>query len=568
MELQSAGKSTNRYVAIPDSHRVPYRDAEYQAPMDPGETVCVSVYARANPDATRPGDVVAEALVPPRQRRHLDDKEFAANFAASPADLARVAEFARAHGLTVLATHPLARLVQLVGPASTVADAFQVTLAHYSYRDRHGRRCSYRGREGAVHVPAELDGIVTAVVGLDDRPVGAGLLARRASDAPSMAADSDGAPALPAGTFLPTALDRCYDFPADTDGTNQCIAVLAFNGGTEPGVPSGGYRREALETYFEKVLGQPTPDIVDMVAHGPGNEPGSGDPQAQENGDSTDEIMLDLQVVGALAPKAKIVVYFTVFTEQGWLDAMNLIITDRIHRPSVISCSYGNPEDVPGSAWTAMAIRQVDQAFAVAASRGITVCCASGDDGSRDQGSDLRAHADFPASSPFVLGVGGTRLVADDGQILGETAWNDGPGSATGGGISSFFPVPPWQVDAGVPSSANPPHRRGRGVPDVAALADPRTGILVIGVNGERMHVIGGTSAAAPLWAALIARISQALGARVGLLNPILYTKLGGHVLRDITEGDNGVYSAGTGWDPCTGLGSPRGTQLLNGLRA
>jgi kumamolisin len=165
-----------------------------------------------------------------------------------------------------------------------------------------------------------------------------------------------------------------------------------------------------------------------------------------------------------------------------------------------------------------------------------------------------------------VLACGGTTLQADpeSGTISAETVWNSGAsGGATGGGVSDTFPLPDWQSTAGVPDG-------GRGVPDVAAVADPATGYRVL-VDGTSA-VYGGTSAVAPLWAALIARLAQATGTRFGLLNAQLYQGVspGAPVdgFRDITEGSNGAYSAGPGWDPCTGLGSPDGAALLARLQS
>jgi kumamolisin len=277
---------------------------------------------------------------------------------------------------------------------------------------------------------------------------------------------------------------------------------------------------------------------------------------------------LDLCVVGSLAPKAKIAVYFTEFTEQGWVDAISAAVTDTANDPSVISISYGNPEDdARRGLWTAMAVTQVNRAFQLAAAAERTICCAAGDDGSADERGTNAVHADFPASSPWVLGCGGTRLESANNAITREVVWNDladGNG-ATGGGVSKIFPVPVWQQGANVPPARGTQHT-GRGVPDVAACADPETPFVVVSPNG-RLGGVGGTSAAAPLWSALIARLNQALGVRVGYLNPLLYSKLSSGVLRDITEGNNGAYNAGPGWDPCTGLGVPGATTLLNGLQ-
>jgi kumamolisin len=205
---------------------------------------------------------------------------------------------------------------------------------------------------------------------------------------------------------------------------------------------------------------------------------------------------------------------------------------------------------------------QFDQAFQSAAMLGITVCCASGDNGSSDGVNDRRAHVDFPASSPHVVACGGTRVEVKDGAISSEVVWNAGAtGGATGGGISDVFPPPSWQSKAKVPPSANPGHRQGRGVPDVAADADPATGYQVR-VDGTDA-VFGGTSAVAPLLAALVARINQGLGTSTGFLNSVFYGASGRTAFHDITKGANGAYRAAKGWDPCTGLGSPDGTKLL-----
>jgi len=166
-----------------------------------------------------------------------------------------------------------------------------------------------------------------------------------------------------------------------------------------------------------------------------------------------------------------------------------------------------------------------------------------------------------------VLGCGGTRLETAGG-VFRETVWNDGPGSAGGGGVSRLFTVPNYQTSVPLPRSANPGHRAGRVVPDVSGVADPETGFIIVGPSGDFEGPIGGTSATAPLWAALIARVNQAIGRPVGFLNPILYKFMASGVLRDITTGDNGMYAAGVGYDACTGLGSIDGVQLLQAFAA
>jgi kumamolisin len=233
----------------------------------------------------------------------------------------------------------------------------------------------------------------------------------------------------------------------------------------------------------------------------------------------------------------------------------NIVLTNQ---PTVIWISWGSSED----SWTSQGRDAMNQAFQAAAAVGISVFAAAGDNGSSDGVQDQQAHVDFPAASPLVVGCGGTSVQTARSQITSETVWNDGAGGgATGGGVSDIAQVPPFQQSIH-PISANPPNNPGRGVPDVAGNADPDTGYDVL-VDGNSM-VIGGTSAVAPLWAALIALIQQETGHSVAPLLPALYGA--STAFHDITQGNNGAYSAGPGWDACTGLGSPVGTALLAAL--
>jgi kumamolisin len=271
------------------------------------------------------------------------------------------------------------------------------------------------------------------------------------------------------------------------------------------------------------------------------------------------EVDLDIEVAGAIAPEARIVVYFAPNTDQGFLDAVTTAVHDTTNAPSVISISWGGPE----VDWTAQAMLSMDQAFQEAAAAGVTVCCAAGDNGSSDGVQDGQPHVDFPASSPFALGCGGTKLLSSGVTIVSEVVWSDPGDGATGGGVSQQFALPSWQANAGVPPSPKAGFK-GRGVPDVAGDASPTTGYTVI-VDGLTT-VVGGTSAVAPLWAGLCALINQRMGKPVGYLNPVLYPLTGKGPFHDITQGTNGAYSAGPGWDPCTGLGTPDGTKLMNAL--
>jgi kumamolisin len=539
----------DRLVPLALSERHLPAGAEVAGDINPDEKLGVTVYVRPRPGHPELPD---PETIDPLQAQPVSDEDFASAYGADQADIDKVVRFARRHKLTVKDSDPLKRSVMLEGSAASLQAAFGVQLKRY----RRGAE-EFRGRVGPVNVPEDLHDVIESVFGLDDRRVGQPRL-RRSWRLPSRVTLSTAhATGLPPNTYLPPAVANMYRFPPGTDGSGECVAILNFN---EPD-NHGGYSAEALAVYFEQVLGIPVPDISDVVVHGQGNDPGSDD--GSDPWDTSGEVMLDVQMVGGCAPKAKIIMYFTQFTEQGWVDAINAIITDTANRPTVISVSYGNPEDDPRSAWTAAAIQKVNEAFRAAAARGITICCAAGDDGSRDQAGDGFAHADFPASSPYVLGCGGTRVIAPNGVIVQEVVWNDGPGSATGGGVSKLFPLPSYQRFAGVPPSVNPDHRTGRGVPDVSGVADPETGVVIMTLDGQHLAVIGGTSATAPMWSALIARLNQAVQRPLGFANPTIYRLLHYGVLRDITQGTNGAYHAGPGWDACTGVGSPDGVNLL-----
>jgi kumamolisin len=565
---------TSNTVVLPGSNRPARANVRVVGKSDESKRITVSIYARPNPHGSAQAASSLKGLSAslPGQRHYLTDQEFGASFGADQEELNKIAQWAKASGLEMVDSSARTRRVRVRGTIAAINDAFGTELMEYEHPG-HGR---YRGRQGNLHVPADLVGIVEGVFGLDNRRLGRARF-RRANVVPHTPAAQNGGArrgnngSLPPnpfpGTFYPPQLAQLYSFPPDLDGSGQNVAIFAFNGASE-GDPRGGYKLSVLKTYFEQILGGTTPDITNVVVQGPGNDPGPDTQASGNNGDATGEVLLDMCVVGAMAPGAKIFMYFTEFTSQGWVDALHDAIAGD-NDISVISISYGNPEDDPQGAWTAMGVKVVNQAFEAAIAKGITICCASGDDGSSDQ-VRIGAHVDFPASSPFVLGVGGTKLVASNSstpRIASETVWNEtlqGEGS-TGGGISAVFTKPSYQDGADVPPSANPPHKIGRGVPDVCADADPETGVIRVKIDGK-IEPIGGTSAAAPLWAALIARLNQGLKARCGFLNEVLYTKLANNVLNDITSGNNGAYAARPGWDACTGLGSPDGEKLLQAL--
>ncbi|UYB51035.1 S53 family peptidase [Xanthomonas sp. AM6] len=456
----------------------------------------------------------------------LSREAFASRFAADAEDLRAVEAFAAQHGLCVEQTLAHAGVMILEGSVQQFDRAFQVDLRDYRNDDLR-----YRGRTGAVSVPAALHGVVSAVLGLDDRPQARMLPHARAQDVTA----SPGA-AAPVARYTPPQLAELYGFP-EHDGTGQCIGIIALG---------GGYAREQLAAYFAE-LGLPMPQIVDVLLAGARNRP-SG--QARK---ADVEVQMDVQIAGAIAPGAKLLVYFAPNTDNGFLEAIVSAIHDRVHAPDVIAISWGFTETL----WTAQSREAYNRALQAAALLGVTVCIASGDDGASDGQPGLNVC--FPASSPFVLACGGTRLQVD-AQAAHEQAW-----SGTGGGQSRVFARPRWQQGLalhGTQAAAQPLNMRG--VPDVAANADAETGYYVH-IDG-RPAVMGGTSAAAPLWAALLARIYGMNGGRRLFLPPRLYAVA--DACRDIVGGSNGGFRAGPGWDACTGLGVPDGGRIAAALGA
>lgn len=504
---------------------------------DPHEVIEVSVVLKPRkpiPDAIESGKRL------PSERKYRTREDYAKEYGADPTVMETVMEFAHAHQLTVIKASVARRTIELSGTVQAMSEAFGVFLGLY---EREGER--FRGRRGAVHVASEFAKDVAGVFGLDNRRQARPFIKRghqRVRKAEALNSTSYFAPRV-------ASLYQCDGLQATGEG--ETIAILEFG---------GGYTTQDLQTYFATVSPNQMPVVKAISVGGHSNRPGVDQ-------DSDGEVALDIEVAGAIAPNATIAVYFSTFTEKGWTDAITSAIHDADLKPSVISISWGWEEGL--GIWSQQAMDVVSAHFQDAANLGVTVCAAAGDNGSSDGNRDGLAHCDFPASSPFALACGGTKLTGTD-RIISETVWNDGDGSAGGGGVSDYFDpaTAPWQVNANVPPSINPPGtKRGRGVPDVASNADPESGFKIY--VGGAWQVIGGTSAAAPLWAAVIALLNQKLGPghEVGYLNPVLYTTLGpAKVLRDITQGNIGGYSAKVGWDCCTGWGSPVGVNLLQAL--
>lgn len=502
--------------AIQGSERVPVKGGRVAGAVADEETIDVTVRVRATSDglAARGADAVP-----------MTRAELAQRHSASPEDLRAIEAFAHAHGLTVLDASPHERAVRLRGPARAMQDAFGVLLE----RVEHPRGGTFRQRTGPVRVPGHLAEIVTGVFGLDDRPQAHPQLRFRSRTA-GASSPTAAATQFP-GTFTPPQIAQVYDFPGEMDGQGQTIALIELG---------GGYRTTDLDEYAAG-LGLPPFQVVAISVDGGQNAPGV-DPG------SDGEVALDIEVAAGVAPRATIAVYFAPNSDRGFIDALSAAVHDSQRAPGVISISWGHAED----SWTLQARTAFDEVLQEAAAIGVPVFVAAGDNGASDD--EPGDHVDYPASSPYAIGCGGTRLAAAQSVRSAETVWNDldQQGGATGGGFSAIYSAPAFQA----PSIGG---QSMRGVPDLAANADPDTGYLVrLGGTDE---VIGGTSAVAPLLAGLTALCNQQAGHGPGALLSKLYAAGSpSSAYFDVVQGNNGGFNAGPGWDACSGLGVPSGT--------
>jgi kumamolisin len=547
------------YQRLEKSERYRSPDARFLGPADPNESFEVTIVLRRRPDGEKPPDFNDFAKEKMFSRKRPSAEEFAEKYGAAPEELERVAAFARAQGLRVVATNAAHRTAVVSGTAAQMSRAFAVDLGRYERTGRHGRFAkpvteTYRGREGYVSVPEEIAPLVVGVFGLDNRNI-----TKR-----SLTGD-------PPGTTTVTVPEvrSLYNFPTNS-AAGETIAIFS----------EGGYALSDIEKYFSN-LGMPTPTITDIAVDA-------------SNGSADIETTQDICIAGSAAPGAAIAVYFTTYDQKGWVDLINRVVSPEPGDPncSVLSNSFyvSNGDDAATLAAEGISvawIEAVSAAFQDAATMGVTICIASGDTGAQSKVGDGKAHVQYPVSDPWVLGCGGTTVGAISGDSFEEYVWNDTfvigsftSTGATGGGVSDYFPLPSYQSSAGVPVSLNTGNR-GRGVPDVAADASPNSGYYPI--YCENASLFGypnpfagnGTSASAPLNAGLIAVLNAALGARIGYLNPTLYA-LGNTVVRDIfgppgpaNNSLGGVtgYPAGHGWNACTGWGVINGQELLSALK-
>ena len=552
----------NELPRVPGSRKI-----GIPSPDDPIE---IAVHLRCNPASNGLPSIEELAAQPLHKRKYLSEQEFETLYGASRDDIDNVKTFAHKHHLEVAGVNVSQRIITLNGTVNSCSSAFGIHFGFFKHPDY-----TFRAHEGQIKIPRELSDSVEGIFGLDDMPAAKPfvVLPHLETGTPENSL---------AGKFYPMQLARLYRFPTNATGKGQSIAIIEMG---------GGYVRKHLNHYFEKVLKMPVPKITDVPVAGGENKPFTGrlDKNSSETlaaYSATAEVYLDIEVAGAVANGAELVVYFAPNTPKGFFQAVKQAVHDPEHNNTVISISWGKEECLwQGDMSLTNAFNQVLHEAAV---KGITVCAASGDFGSSDDihDPDGKAHVNFPASSPFVLTCGGTHLTVENDTIKQETVWKyhvdkltvenvDIPINMTtssGGGVSEIFECPSYQVKAGVqPKSVNPGEKSGRGLPDVAGNADRRSG-YIIQIN-DLLVPSGGTSAVAPLYAALIALINEKLNTTVGFINPFLYQA--GEtmdIFHDITVGDNitapaGGYTAVQGWDACTGWGSIHGENLLKALQ-
>jgi len=559
------------HVELKGSERHAPPGAKHLGAAPPHERFSVSIVVRRRTDGPPKPGFDFYAKTPPALRRRHAEADFAAKYGASQADLDAVTQFAQAQGLAIVDASAARRTVIASGTVAQMEQAFGVTLQRYEHTHAPGGTLSkpvtesYRGHEGAVHIPQALSGVVVGVFGLDNRNI-----TKRNS------ADPSGT-----GTLTVPEVVKAYGFPTNS-AAGQTIAIFSEGGYDTTTGPTGDIPKyyAALPSAYK------VPTIVPVTIDA-------------SNGSADIETTQDICISSTVAQGATIAVYFTTYDEKGWWDAITRVLTPSpgdlpagVAPASVLSNSFyvANADD-PTSLGTSVSwVEAVSEAFQDAALQGVTVCIASGDTGSDSKVGDGKAHVQYPASDPWVLCCGGTTVgpISSSGTFE-EYVWNDTftingfpAAGATGGGVSYFFPLPSYQEGAGVPASANGDGQVGRGVPDVAANASWNSGYYPVycinasSVGYPNPYPGNGTSVAAPLYAGLVAVLNAALGERVGFLNPLLY-QLGSAVCRAInppagsptSNAFNGApgYTAGAGWDACTGLGVINGKALLAALQ-
>lgn len=482
-------------------------------------------------------------------------------YSAAPHDLNQVEIALEAYGLQIIKSDPAHRVIIAAGRPAQFEVLFQTSFHYAPHID--GNYYHYM-EESNIVLPDEIKGLVVGILGHDTRQ------RHRRHNTFSTQLEKQYKDSV-----TPSEVAKAYNFPTTSLGEGQTIAILELG---------GGYQTKALQHYFSEMGIESIPNIRRFTVDGAQNN---------TSAPATEEIYLDIEIIASIARKADIQVWFTneKLGIKGIVDGIQQIISHNSHNIGnlVISYSWGGPEISPHGA-PSYSLTPINEALKDAASMGVTICASAGDHGSNCGFQKMNGHPPYDpklayvesfASNPHALACGGTTLhLNDDSTIKSEVVWNDGNNWGTGGGVSAVYAVPAYQSGAGLdPKTINDGHAAGRGVPDVCGNADPKTGYLVSQpalFGTQQIRPVGGTSAVAPLWAALIAimngTVQKELKRPIGFINPLLY-KLERSAFNDITEGNNGTYEnkgyeAAEGWDQCTGLGSPNGTEILNQILA
>ena len=471
------------------------------------------------------------------------------------------------------------RLVVLKGKVKDLEEAFSTNVIYRGLpaflRNLLSKMNYISQSKGSYSIPDELTEYVEDVIGLHNFP-----LFRSGKFPPGPDEEEEYADAMTDDDFSQVRSEfrskygsigytgakyaELYNFPKEVDGTGQTIGIIQFG---------GGYDKEEMVKYFE-MTGMETPMISDMSIF-------RGRNGLTQNYLYDAEVAMDIQVAASAAPGAEIVNIFVPerYNIQGLIHAIEKAIK---YDCNIISLSWAWPEGI--STFSEKNMASVNRILQCAAAQGVTVVCASGDHGSHAGVKDGRPHIYFPSSSPYVLSCGGTSVTVEEDKIVEEVVWNDtfifGDSAsqlASTGGFSKGYgdshpnTMPLYQYKV-MPEPHCNSRELKRGNPDVSASANlSKTGYWILAKGFQ--FVSGGTSAAAPLWAALIARINQKMGKPQGFINPSLYALASVKgVFNQIIKGNNSIshrlshWDAGEVWNPCTGLGSPHGENLLRGL--
>lgn len=496
-------------VPIPGTHRTTWPGSTHEAELASDADITLTAWLHPKRGGELDRDLATKlGATAPRARKYIERKALRDATDADPDDVKRFASYCTRHGLRVEQTHW--RSVLVGGPVERLVEVFGATVA--THVDANGKR--FRHRSESLHVPRDIAAMLTGVFGLHQWPRSSRLGALQRHATPLSASD----------------VVKRYAFP-DADGTGQTIGMLQFR---------GEFRADDFARCMKAQGVSPKTPVVKRIDDAA---------LAHERETVKDlESAIDAQILASLAPGARIVIYEAPDDERGFLDAIRAALFDEEDVLSALSISYGWPENL----WTPAVLSIVDELFAAAALLGVSIFCSSGDSGAGVDDAG-KPHAFAPASSPFAHACGATAIL----PTASEAAWEN-----TGGGFSEHFDVPAWQGVA-TAAAATYKHAAGRGVPDVAAQEQP--GYLVY-LDGVELAA-GGTSAVAPVWTALAARVNQRVGVPIGFFSPLLYASRE-KLFRDVTEGSNGAFRARAGWNPCTGLGVPIGTALEAALRS